>query len=109
MSVERQEADLTEWADGVAAELENKERPELAAIFRALARRDAEAVRLALDVLATPMLEAVAEMLEEERRERVRSGQERAAHALAWAIGLVHEVEDRHGPDLGPVPGGPVQ
>ena len=109
MSVERQEADLTLWADGVAAELEHKERPELAAIFRALARRDGEAIRLALDVLAGPMLEAVAEMIDEERRDRARAGQERVARILAWAIALVREAEDLRGPDLGPAPSATVQ
>ena len=64
MNAEEQEADLTLWANGVAEVLDGKERPELAAVFRALARRDAEAVRQAMEVFPPTMLEALAEKSE---------------------------------------------
>jgi len=109
MKVEDQEADLTLWADGVALELDRKDRPELAAVFRALARRDADAIEEALDLFARPMLDALAEMIHLERRDRSRAGQERAVEILSWLAFMVEEAEDRRGPDLGPKSVGPVQ
>ena len=110
MDAEQQEADLTLWANGVAEVLDEKERPELAAVFRALARRDAEAVRQAMEVFPPTMLEALAEMIQLEQQDRVAAGQERAVEILDWLAGLVEQVHDEHRTiDLDPDHAGPVQ
>lgn len=93
MNREEQEADLTLWANGVAEELDRKERPELSAVFRALARRDAEAVRRAVEVYAPAMLAALEEMVGLERRDREEAGQNRAVEILDWLERLLKEVE----------------
>jgi hypothetical protein len=110
MNAEQQEADLTLWANGVAEVLDDRQRPELAAVFRALARRDGEAVRQAMDLFPPTMLEALAEMVELERRDRADAGQERAVEILDWLANLVEEVHDEHRTvDLDPDGAGPVQ
>jgi hypothetical protein len=110
MNAEQQEAELTLWANGVAEALDRKERPELAAVFRALARRDADGVREAIEVFPPVMLEALSEMVELEQRDRAAAGQERAVEILDWLANLVQQVFDRHGTiDLDPGEAGPVQ
>lgn len=110
MNTQEQEADLTLWANGVAEVLDGKERPELAAVFRALARRDAEAVREAIHLFPPAMLEALAEMVDLERRDRAEAGQERAVEILDWLATLVEQMRDLHATiDLEPGEAGPVQ
>ncbi len=110
MNREEQEADLTLWANGVAEILDSRERPELAAVFRALARRDADAVREAIGLFTPAMLEALAEMVDLEKEDRAEAGQERAVEILEWLATLVEQVRDRHGTiDLEPGEAGPVQ
>ena len=110
MNTEEQEADLTLWANGVAEVLDGKERPELAVVFRALARRDAQALRQAMEVFPPTMLEALAEMIELEQRDRAEAGQERAVEILDWLGDLVEQVRDEYRTiDLDPDYTGPVQ
>jgi len=110
MNREEQEADVTFWANGVAEALDEKERPELAAVFRALARRDAVAVRAAVEVFPPAMLEAVVEMVELEQQDRATAGEERSVEILEWLRRLVAKVEDEHRTvDLAPRDAGPVQ
>lgn len=110
MNSEQQEADLTLWANGVAGALDEKERPELAAVFRALARRDAEAVRKAMEVFPPAMLAALAEMIELEQRDRAEAGQERAVEILDWLADLVEQVHGEYRTvDLDPDAAGPIQ
>jgi hypothetical protein len=94
MNREQQEVDLTRWANGVAEELDRKHRPELSAVFRALARRDAEAVRQAVEVYTPAMLRALEEMLKLEQSDRAEAGQDRAVEILAWLGGLIEEAEE---------------
>ena len=96
MRPEEQEADLTLWANGVAEALDEKERPELAAVFRAFARRDAAAVGEAVGVFSPAMLAALAEMVELERRDRAEAGQHRSVEMLEWLARLVGQVRDEH-------------
>ncbi|MCL7961176.1 MAG: hypothetical protein M8861_13370 [marine benthic group bacterium] len=96
MKPEEQEADLTLWANGVAEALDEKERPELAAVFRAFARRDAEAVREAVGVFSPAMLDALDEMVELERLDRAEAGQDRSAELLEWLVRLVGQARDAH-------------
>ncbi len=96
MRPEEQEADLTLWANGVAELLDGKERPELAAVFRAFARRDAEAVREAVGVFSPAMLDALAEMVELEQRDRAEAGQDRSVEMLDWLGRLVVRARDEH-------------
>jgi hypothetical protein len=110
MKPEEQEADLTLWANGVAEALDEKERPELAAVFRAFARRDAEAVREAVGVFSPAMLDALAEMVELEQRDRVEADQERSVEILDWLVRLVRQARDAHLMiDLEPGDDAPVQ
>lgn len=110
MNTQEQEADLTLWANGVAEVLDGKARPELAAVFRALARRDAEAVSEAIHLFPPAMLEALAEMVDLERQDRAEAGQERAVEILDWLATLVEQMRDRHATiDLEPGEAGPVQ
>jgi hypothetical protein len=94
MNPEEQEAGLTLWANGVAEEFDGMERPELAAVFRALARRDTEAAREALGVFSPAMLEAVREMVQLEQADRAAADEERFVEILAWLLALVDEVEE---------------
>jgi len=110
MTREEQEAALTLWANGVAEELDDKERPELASVFRALARRDADAAREAVSLFPPVMLTALREMLELEREDRNAAEQERSVEILDWLIDLVIETEDLHATvDLDPSEVGPIQ
>jgi len=110
MNTEEQEADLTLWANGVAEVLDGKERPELAVVFRALARRDAQALRQAMEVFPPTMLEALAEMVELEQQDRAKAGQNRAVEILDWLVDLVEQVHDEYRTiDLDPGAAGPVQ
>jgi hypothetical protein len=110
MNTEEQEADLTLWANGVAEALDEKGRPELAAVFRALARRDAEALREAVEVFPPAMLEALREMVELEQRDRTEAGQERSVEILDWLTRLILQVQNEHRTiDLWPGDAGPVQ
>ena len=110
MKPEEQEADLTLWANGVAGALDEKERPELAAVFRALARRDAGALREAVGVFSPEMLEALLEMVGLEQRDRTEAGEERSVEILEWLTRLVVQVQDEHQTiDLEPGDAGPVQ
>ena len=110
MNTEEQEARLTLWANGVAEEFDGMDRPELAAVFRALARRDADAVREAVGVFSPTMLEALREMVELEQRDRVEAGEERSVEILDWLARLVAEIQDEHRTiDLEPGAAGPVQ
>jgi len=110
MKPEEQEADLTLWANGVAGVLDDRERPELAVVFRAFARRDANAVREALEVFSPAMLEALTEMVELEQRDRAEAGEERSVEILDWLARLVEQIRDEHRTiDLYPDDGGPVQ
>lgn len=110
MNREDQEADVTLWADGVAKLLDDRERPELAAVFRAFARRNAAGVREAVEVFSPAMLEALAEMVELEKRDREKAGEERSVEMLDWLARLVEQVRDEHGTmDVGPGDAGPVQ
>ena len=110
MTNEEQEAALTRWANGVAEELDSKERPELADVFRALARRDADGVREALSLFTPVTLTGLREMLELEREDRRAAEQERAVEILDWLLDLVIETEERHATvDLDPEEVGPVQ
>lgn len=110
MEREKQEADITAWANGVAEELDRKERPELAAVFRALARRDESAVRAAVEVYTPAMLVALGEMLELERRDREAAEEERSVEILDWLEALIDRIGLERGEvDLGPGSAGPVQ
>lgn len=110
MKPEEQEANLTLWADGVARLLEERERPELAVVFRAFARRDPDAVRAAVGMFAPAMLEALAEMVELERQDRVKAGEERSVEMLDWLARLVAQVHDEYRTiDLEPGEAGPIQ
>lgn len=110
MNDEEQEADLTLWASGVADVLDGKERPELAAVFRALARRNADAVRGAIGVFPPAMLEALEEMVQLEQEDRAGAGQERAVEILDWLVDLIERVREEHRTiDLEPGGAGPVQ
>jgi hypothetical protein len=95
MTVEEQEAGLTLWANEVAEELDRIERPELATIFRALARRDAEPVRDAVRLFPPTMLDGLREMVELEREERREAGEERSVEILDWLVDLVAEAQER--------------
>jgi hypothetical protein len=94
MNREEQEVDLTRWANGVAEELDRKHRPELAAVFRGLARRDADAVRQAVAVYTPAMLRALEEMVKLEQSDRAEAGQERAVEILGWLERLIEKVEE---------------
>jgi hypothetical protein len=94
MNREEQEIDLTRWANGVAEELDRKHRPELSAVFRGLARRDAEAVRRAIEVFTPAMLQALEEMVKLEGSDRTEAGQDRAVEILDWLEGLIEETEE---------------
>ena len=110
MNAEEQEADLTLWANGVAQALDDKERPELAAVFRAFARRDADAVRQAVGLFPPAMLEAVAEMVALEQRDRAEAGEERSVEMLDWLARLVEQVHDEYRTiNLEPGDAGPLQ
>jgi hypothetical protein len=110
MRPEEQEADLTLWADGVARALDEKERPELAAVFRAFARRDGVAVQEAIGLFSRAMLEALVEMVELEQRDREKAGEERSVEILDWLARLVGQVRDEHLTiELEPGDTGPVQ
>ncbi len=110
MRPEEQEADLTLWANGVAEALDEKERPELAAVFRAFARRDAAAVGEAVGVFSPAMLDALAEMVELERRDRAGADQDRSVEILEWLGRLVGQTRDAHLTiDLEPGDDAPVQ
>ncbi len=110
MKPEEQEANLTLWADGVAGLLEERERPELAVVFRAFARRDPDAVRAAVGVFTPTMLEALAEMVELERQDRAEAGEERSVEILDWLARLVAQVHDEYRTvDLEPGEAGPIQ
>jgi hypothetical protein len=110
MTSEEQEAALTLWANGVAEELDEKARPELAQVFRALARRDADAVRDAVSLFPPHMLSALREMVELEYEDRYAAGEDRSAEILAWLIDLVAEAQDRHATvDIDPSEAGPIQ
>lgn len=109
MTREEQEAALTLWANGVAEELDAKERPELASVFRALARRNADAVRDAVSLFPPTILEALREMVELERQDRRAADEERSVEILDWLVDLVTEVQDRHATiDLDPGRVGPI-
>jgi len=110
MNREQQEADLTAWANGVAEELDRKERPELSAVFRALARRDEGAVRAAVEVYTPAMLAALGEMVELERRDREEAEEERAVEILDWLENLIDRIGlERGEADMGTDTAGPVQ
>ena len=110
MTREEQEAALTRWANGVAEELDEREQPELADVFRALARRDADAVREAVSLFPPVILEALREMVELEREDRRVAEQERGVEILDWLVDLVAETQDRHATvDLDPGAAGPIQ
>lgn len=110
MTREEQEAALTLWANEVAEELDTKERPELAQVMRALARRDADALREAVSLFSPSMLSALRETVELEREDRDAAGEERCIEILDWVIDLVAEEQDRHaGMDFDPSEVGPVQ
>ncbi len=110
MKPEEQEADLTLWANGVAELLDDKARPELAVVFRAFARRDADAVREAVGFFPPAMLEALAEMVALEQRDRAEAGEERSVELLDWLARLVEQVQDEYRTiDLEPGDAGPVQ
>jgi len=110
MKPEEQEARLTLWANEVAEEFDGMDRPELAAVLRALARRDAEAVREAVGFFPPTMLEALREMVGLEQRDREEAGEERSVEILDWLTRLVSEVQDEHRTiDLEPGAGGQVQ
>ena len=110
MTREEQEAALTLWANGVAEELDDKEQPELADVFRAFARRDAEGVREAVGLFPPTILEALREMVELEREDRRAAMQERSVEMLDWLVDLVVEIQDLHATvDLDPSEVGPIQ
>ena len=110
MKPEEQEADLTLWANGVAELLDEKERPELAVVFRAFARRDAEALREAVGVFSPEMLEALLEMVGLEQRDRTEAGEGRSVEILDWLARLVVQVQGEYRTiDLEPGDAGPVQ
>ena len=110
MKTEEQEADLTLWANEVAEALDEKGRPELAAVFRAFARRDSEAVREAVELFPPTMLDGLREMVELEQKDRVEAGEDRSVEMLDWLARLVVQVQDEHRTiDLGPGDVGPVQ
>jgi hypothetical protein len=109
MNRDEQEADLKLWANGVAEALDEKERPELAAVFRALARLDEQSLRDAVGVFSPGMLEALLEMVELEQRDRSEVGQERAVEILDWLARLVSQARDDQGVILEPGDPGPVQ
>jgi hypothetical protein len=110
MNRDEQEVDLTLWANGVAEALDEKERPELAAVFRAFARRDTAAVDEAVGVFSPAMLDALAEMVELERRDRAEAGQDRSVEMLEWLGRRVGQARDEHLTiDLEPGDDAPVQ
>lgn len=107
---EEQEAVLTLWANGVAEELDTREQPELAAVFRAFARRDADGVREAVSLFPPTILDALREMVELERKDRLEAEQPRAVEMLDWLVDLVIETHERHATvDLDPSVVGPIQ
>ena len=110
MNREEQEADLTAWANGVAEELDRKGRPELSAVFRALARRDEDGVRTAVEVYPPAMLAALGEMVELERRDREEAEEARAVEILDWLEDLIDRIGlERGAVDFGSDAAGPVQ
>lgn len=96
MKPEEQEAELTLWANGVAEALDERQRPELAEVFRAFARRDAAAVCDAVEVFSPAMLDALAEMVGLERRDRMEADQERSVELLDWLSHLLVQARDEH-------------
>jgi hypothetical protein len=90
-----EEAELTLWSNGVAEVLDGKGRPELAALFRALARRDEALIEEDISLFTLPVLEGLRETLQEERDERDRSGQEYFAAVLDGVLALVEQVRSR--------------
>lgn len=99
MTRRQEEAAVTAWADDVAGVLDAKGRPELAQLFRSLARRDMEAIGEAIDLYPPAVLEALLETLDQERRERQAAGEEYFAEVLTELIALVEDERVERGFD----------
>lgn len=99
-----QEAELTLWADGVAAVLDRKGLPGLAILFRALARRDGVEVDEALDLHPASTLGGLIETLADEIEYRREAGEDRSAEILEELLERALDAHDRapieeYGPD----------
>ncbi len=81
-----QEATLTRWADDVAASLDDRGLPEVALLFRALARRDGKTVDEALGLYGAPTLEGLVETLLDEIDERREAAEDRFAEILEEVV-----------------------
>jgi hypothetical protein len=92
-----QEAELTLWADGLAAVLDRKGLPELAILFRALARRDGVVVDESLALFPAATLEGLIETLADEIEERRESGEDRSAEILEELLERALDAHD-HAP-----------
>lgn len=93
-SEKEQEAELTLWADGVAEVLDGKGLPELALLFRALARRDGVIVDEALELYSTGTLEGLIDTLADEIEDRREAGETRAAEILEELLERALEAHD---------------
>ncbi len=94
-SEKEQEAELAMWADGVAEVLDGKDLPELAILFRALARRDGVIVDEALELLSIVALEGLIDTLADEIEDRREAGESRAAEILEELLERTLEAHDR--------------
>ncbi len=90
-----EETELTLWANGVADVLDGKERPELAVLFRALARGDVDLIQETVDLYTLPVLDGLWETLDEERSERRGQGQVRFSEILDEVLTIVDEARSR--------------
>lgn len=92
-----EEAEFTLWSNGVAEVLDGKGRPELAALFRALARRDMIRIRETVEMFTLPVLEGLEDTLREELGERESQGEARFAGILEEVLGIVDQVREGRG------------
>jgi hypothetical protein len=90
-----QEAELTLWADGVAEVLDRKGLPELAILFRALARRDGVVVDETLALFSAVTLEGLIDTLSDEIEDRRETGEDRAAEILEEVLERALDAHDR--------------
>lgn len=92
-----EEAEFTLWSNGVAEVLDGKGRPELAALFRALARHDRDRIRETLEMYTLPVLEGLEDTLLEERAQRESQGEAKFAGMLDDVLAAVDEVREGRG------------
>jgi hypothetical protein len=94
-SEREQEAELTLWADRVAEVLDGRDLPELAILFRALARRDGVVVDEALALYSAVTLEGLIDTLADEIDDRRDAGESRAAEILEELLERALDAHDR--------------